>query len=234
MHRHPHELILQTYGTDTTSMEPRLEDYFVEIKETLVGRKPGAGAAQKARELRRAAPFGVMRSLLFRQHTEERAWRMGANGERYVGFVIGRLPQGWHVFHDILVGERGANIDHVVVGPAGTFTLNAKNLTGKVWVGARSVRHNGHPTDFLPKAAHEASRASRLLTAAAGRPVEVRGILAILADEWTIKEKPSDVHVGSPRGVKDWLLRLPAELSPHEVIEIAAAASKPSTWTSNA
>ena len=212
-------------------MEPRAEGYFVEIAQTLVGRKPGAGAAQRARQLRRADPLGVVRSLLFRQHTDERTWREGANGERFVGFVIGRLPGGWHVFHDVPVGARGANIDHVVVGPAGTFTLNAKNLTGKVWVGSRSVRHNGHPTDFLPKAAHEASRASRLLTAAVGRPVDVRGVLVILADDWTIKEEPADVHVGSPRGVKDWLLRLPAALSAHEVIEIVAAAGKPSTWT---
>lgn len=212
-------------------MAQQPEDYVVEIQESLVGRRPGAGAARKARELRRADPLGVVLSFLFRQHTDERAWRKGADGERFVGLVLGRLPAGWHVFHDVPVGERGANIDHVVVGPAGTFTLNAKNLTGKVWVGSRSVRHNGHPTDFLPKAAHEASRASRLLTAAVGRPVDVRGVLAILADDWTIKEKPADVHVGSPRGVKDWLLHLPAILSAHEVVEISAAASRPSTWT---
>ena len=63
-----------------------------------------------------------------------------------------------------------------------------------------------------------------------GWPVEVRGALAILADEWTIKERPAAVWVAGPRGVKDWLLRLPAVLTPHDVIEIAAAASKPSTW----
>jgi hypothetical protein len=187
-----------------------------------------------SRELGRADLFGFVLSLLFRPHTAEGALRRGANGERSGGLVIGRLPEGWHAFNDSPSGGHGLNIDHVVVGPAGTFTLNAKNLTGKVWVGARSVRHNGHPTDFLPKAAHEASRASRLLTAAVGRPVDVRGVLAILADDWTVKEKPSDVHVGSPRGVKDWLLRLPTTLSPHEVIEIAAAASKPSTWTTRA
>ena len=211
-------------------MEQRPEDYFVEIRETLVGRRPGASAAEKARELRRADPLSVVRSLLPREHTEERAWRKGANGERFVGFVLGRLPDAWSVFNDIPVGERGANIDHVVIGPGGTFTLNAKNLTGKVWIGSRSVRHNGYPTDYLPKAASEASRASRLLTAAVGSHVEVKGVLAILADDWTIKEKPTDVHVGSPRGVKDWLRRLPVVLSPHEIIEIAAVASKPSTW----
>jgi len=208
------------------------DGHFVELPETLVGRRPGAGAAQKARELRRADPLTVVRSLLFRQRTHARVWQRGANGERFVGFILGRLPQGWHVFHDVPVGERGANIDHVVVGPSGAFTINAKNLTGKIWVGPRSIRHNGHPTDFLPKAAYEAARASRLLTAAVGRTVEVRGALAILADDWTITEKPTDVQVGGPRGVKDWLVRLPVTLSPHDVIEIAAAASKPSTWTS--
>ena len=216
---------------DTSHMEPRADDYFVEIPETLVGRKPGAGAAQKARELRRAHPFSVVRSVLFRQRTDARAWQKGANGERIVGFVLGRLPAGWHVFHDIPVGERGANIDHVVVGPAGTFTLNTKNLTGKVWVGPRSVRHNGYPTDYLRKAVNEADRASRLLTAAAGRHVDVRGALAILADGWTVTEKPSNVFVGGPRGVRDWLVGLPSTLSPHEVIQIATAVSKPSTWT---
>ena len=214
-------------------MEQRPEDYFVEIPETLVGRKPGARAAEKARELRRADPFSLVRSLLLGQRTDERAWRKGSHGERFAGFILGRLPEGWHVFHDIQVGERGANIDHVVVGPAGTFTLNTKNLTGRIWIGPRSFLHNGRRTDYLPKARHEADRASLLLTAALGRHVDVRGVLTVLADDWTIKEQPTDVHVGSPRGVKDWLRRLPFTLSPHEVIEIAAAASKPSTWTAS-
>ena len=215
-------------------MEPRLEDYFVEITESLVGRKAGTGAATKARELRRSDPLGFARALLTRHHTDERAWRKGASGERWVGFILGRLPQGWHVFHDVPVGDRGANIDHVVVGPAGAFTLNTKNLTGKVWVGPDSIRHNGHPTKYLPTAVFEAERASRLLSAAADRPVDVRGVLAILADEWTITQKPSEVTVGSPRWVKDWMVRLPSTLSAHDVIEIAAAANKPTTWTPHA
>lgn len=215
-------------------MEPRLEDYFVEITESLVGQRAGAGAAAKARQLRRHDRLGFARSLLVRQHTDERAWRRGASGERFVGFILGRLPKGWHVFHDVPVGDRGANIDHVVVGPSGTFTLNTKNLTGKIWVGPHSIRHNGHPTKYLPASVFEAERASRLLAAAVGHPVDVRGVLAILVDEWTITQKPIDVHVGSPRGARDWMVRLPATLSPHDVIEIAAAASKPATWTTHA
>jgi hypothetical protein len=161
----------------------------------------------------------------------EHASRQRLNGERSAGPVIGRLPEGWHVFRNVPVGAGGASIDHVVVGPAGTFTLHVKNLTGKVWVGARSVRHNGHPTNFLSKAACDANHVSEFLSSGVGRPIEVRGVLAILADEWTIDEEPADVRVASPRGVKDWMLRLPIALSAHQINEITAAAGRSSTWS---
>ena len=161
----------------------------------------------------------------------DRAWRRGASGERVTAMWLGRLPEGWHVFHDVPVGDRGANIDHVVIGPGGVFTVNTKNLTGKLWVGATSIRRNGHPTDFLRKSIAEARRASRLLSSAVGRAVEVRAILAILADEWTILEEPADVIVRGPRGAKNLMLTQPGALTPREVLELSAAASKPGTWT---
>jgi hypothetical protein len=117
-----------------------------------------------------------------------------------------------------------------VVGPSGVFTVNTKNVKGSVWLAPRTLLLNGQWTDWLPKAAREARRASRSLSAALGRSVTVTGVLAVLADDWTIKEMPTDVHVGTPRGVKKWLLSLPAALSTSEVGKICAAAAKPSTW----
>jgi Nuclease-related domain len=184
--------------------------------------------------LRRPRALGIVLPLLIRHLVNEHASRHRATGKRSAGLVIGTLPEGWHVVRDLPVGDRGAHIDHVVVGPAGTFTLNAKDLTGKVWVGARSVRHNGHPTNFLSKAACDAHHVSEFLSSVVGRPIEVRGVLAILADEWTIDEEPAAVHVGSPRGVKDWMLRLPVSLSPHQIHEITAAAGTSSTRSSRA
>jgi len=118
-----------------------------------------------------------------------------------------------------------------VVGPGGVFTVNTKNLTGKLWVGAKGIRHNGHPTDFLRKATGEARRAAWLLAAALGRPVDVRAVLAILADEWTILEEPADVLVRGPRGAKNLMLTQPSTLTAREVIELTAIASRPQTWT---
>ena len=185
----------------------------------------------------RQAEATPVRSHLARMlgvRTVERAWRNGAKGEPITARWLGRLPDGWHVFHDVPAGERGANIDHVVIGPGGVFTVNTKDVTGKLWVGSTGIRHNGHRTDFLSKATGQARRASRLLSTALGRLVTVRGVLAILADEWTITEEPADVLVRGPRGAKNLMLSQPVVLSMREVAEVAVAAADPATWTAPA
>jgi hypothetical protein len=212
------------------SIDPNEQWASVELDETLFGRRPGASASEQARQLRAHQPVRSRLARLLGVHTDERAWRKGTDGEMVTGLWLSRLPENWHVFHDVPVGERGTNIDHLVIGPGGVFTVNTKNLSGKVWVGAKAVLHNGHRTDFLRKATAEARRASRLLSAVVGRPVEVRGVLAILADGWTIEEEPADVFVRGPRAAKNLMLKQPVTLDAREVIELTVAAHKPSTW----
>ncbi len=194
--------------------------------DTLVGRPAGGFRAVEPVRSRFARFLGL--------HQDERAPNRGANGELVTGWWLGRLPEGWRVINDVPVGDADTNVDHLVVGPRGVFTINTKTLTGKVWVGPKSILHDRRRTDFLPAASAEATRASRLLSAAVGRPVEVRGVLAILCDDWTIKQRPADVYVDATRGVKDWMLRQPVTLRAHEVLELAAAASKPGTWIDRA
>ncbi len=208
----------------------------VERTNTLPGR-PLPGAATRRGEGRRARRFDAFVSFLTaaHRHGDVLARRAGATGDRVAGFVLGRLPEGWHV---LLPGTRPADptaaAGHVIVGPAGVFAVHTKNVTGKVWVASGMIRHNGHPTDYLRQVASEARRASSVLAAAVGRPVDVRGVVAILADGWTITQTPADIHVGSPRAVRDWLLRLPPTLSPRDVMRIAGIAGAPSTWTRSA
>lgn len=198
-------------------VEPNERWASVDAGETLVGH-------------RAAEPVRSRFARLLGFHLGEHASRRGANGERVTGWWLGRLPDGWQVLNDVPVGDAGTNVDHLVIGPAGVFTINTKNLTGKVWVGPKSILHNRRRTDFLPKASAEARLASRLLSAAIGGPVEVRGVLAIACDDWTVKQRPADVYVDATRGVKDWMLRQPAILRTNEVIELAGVASKPDTW----
>ena len=184
----------------------------------------------EGRELRRVQPIRSRVDRLLHYRTAERAWRRGAPGERVTGFWLDRLPDGWVVFHDVPVGARGANVDHLVIGPGGVFTVNTKNLTGSIRVNPKTITNDGRRTPFLPKATAEAGRAAERLSAAVGRPVEVRAVLAILADEWEIVKELEDAFVRGPRGAKNLMLSQPETLTRREVSELAAAAAEPSTW----
>ena len=62
-------------------------------------------------------------------------WDRGATGEEVVGEYLAALePAGWLTLHDVTVGARG-NIDHVVVGPAGLFTIETKSHAGRIKAG---------------------------------------------------------------------------------------------------
>ena len=171
-------------------------------------------------------PIGFVRSVLLGHHTPDR-WRGLAGVDRPARFVLGRLDEGWQL---VPLDDDS----HVVVGPGGVFTLHTKRFDGKVWVSPTSVRHNGHPTRLVTRAAEAARQTSELLTTTLGRPVPVRSALVIIADCWTGRERPPDVFVGAPRGVRDWLLRQPVVLRPREVAEIAATLQARSAWVAQA
>jgi nuclease-like protein len=58
----------------------------------------------------------------------------GAQGEEHVGSLLdGLSPEGWRVVHDASLGR--GNIDHIVIGPAGVFTVETKSHPGPVRVG---------------------------------------------------------------------------------------------------
>jgi hypothetical protein len=212
------------------NVDPEAQWASVEIRASLVGRRAGGGAAKKARELRRETPLSALLSRVRRVHPDERAWGKGATGEKVAGFWLSRLPKGWYTLHDVPVGERGANIDHVVIGPGGVFTVNTKNLTGTVEVSERACRHNGYRTDYLPKSSHEARRAAKLLSAAVGRDVQIRPVLAVVVDDLIVNAMPPDVTVLRVGGLTRWLKSEPIVLNARDVIEIGGAATKPATW----
>ena len=57
----------------------------------------------------------------------------GASGEEQVGAVLDELPRGqWRVIHDASFGR--GNVDHIVLGRAGVFTVETKSHPGPVRV----------------------------------------------------------------------------------------------------
>ena len=142
------------------------------------------------------------------------------------------MPEGWHVLHAVQVAEAGTDIDHVVIGPAGVFTLNTKrHPDGKVTVYERALYVNGAKVDYLQNSRGEARRASRLLGYACGYPVSVRSAI-VFVDLSDINEKgrPADVLVTTRRQLVDLLESLPVSLRPDEVRAIHQRACSSQTW----
>ncbi|WP_457962602.1 NERD domain-containing protein [Arthrobacter sp. D1-29] len=159
-------------------------------------------------------------------------WYKGALGEIAVGKILERLGREWLVLHAVPVGTGSSDIDHILVGPAGVFTVNTKNHSGQsVWVAGRTFMVAGQKTRHLYNAEHEAERASRLLSTAVGTAVDVVGIVVVVNPKsLTVKTRPKQVAVLTDTQLLGWLNRCRRELPPEEVAQIASAAVLPGTW----
>jgi len=76
---------------------------------------------------------GWLRFLGGRFKRDHHAWNQGAEGEEIVGGILeGLLAGGWQVIHDVSFGR--GNIDHIVVGPGGIYTVETKSRRSAVLV----------------------------------------------------------------------------------------------------
>lgn len=144
--------------------------------------------------------------------TEAMPWFVGAMGERQMARgPLASLPPEWVVLHSVGVGMRGADIDHVLIGPAGVVTVNTKTHRGaKIWVAARTFMVNGQRQPYIRNSEHEAARVRRALAKTAFAQVPVIPVIAVVdAAQITRKDAP-DVAVVGERGFQRWLRRLPA------------------------
>jgi hypothetical protein len=166
---------------------------------------------------------------------ENYPWYKGAVGEIEVGRVLERLGPEWVVLHAVPVGAGASDIDHVVIGPGGVFTLNTKNHAGQsVWVAGKTLMVAGKKQRHLYNASHEASRAAKLLGRGVNEPVEVTGLVVVVAPKsMTVRAKPTDAVVVTDRQLLRWLSGRPAVLTPRQIAAIAAAAVSPGTWHRN-
>ena len=168
--------------------------------------------------------------------TEERAWRVDAEGEQLVGGQLRKLAkadQRWRFLHAVPVVRRGSDIDHVIIGPGGVFTARAKHHTdARIWVGDNSLLVNGSRTTYLRNTRQEAGRASALLTAATGFTVHVQGlVVTVNASSFVMKSQPDGVSVTWRKNLAKFLLSHGEILSAEEIEAIYTAARRSTTWS---
>jgi hypothetical protein len=201
----------------------------------LADNRAGAAARAQAERLKDAAPFRSAVARLLGVHSDERAWRIGADGEEKVAAKLDKVSRKdprWRSLHAIPVGQRGSDIDHLVIGPGGVFTVNAKHHPrAKIWVGGDTFLVNGQRHPYIRNCRHEASRAARLLAAAGAPAVPVRGVIVpVRADKVSIKKAPDDVEIIARFELARWLLRCAPTLDNATIAAVYEVARRSTTW----
>ncbi|MGP4090245.1 nuclease-related domain-containing protein [Streptomyces sp. KR55] len=129
-----------------------------------------------------ASTFARVVAWLLRRPVEGDSWRKGLAGERRVGAELDRLRRhGWRVLHSIPL-PRDVDLDHLLIGPGGVFSVNTKNHPNKaVWVGDDAVKvNNGPPEPYARKSRAEAQRVQRVLERYCGFAVPVEPVLVFV------------------------------------------------------
>lgn len=200
------------------------------------GTMPAAAVIAELMSVQRDVPSRSRAARLFGRSPlspQSRPWYVGALGELEVARRLEALGAEWTVRHAVPVGTRGSDIDHIVLGPAGVFTINTKfHEDARIWVSSRQLRVNGQPKDHLRNARYEAQRVAKILTAATDTTVTVSPMVVIVgAKDITIREQPADVAVVRETQVVRRLRSSPPTLSPDQLATIAAVLVDRGTWT---
>jgi hypothetical protein len=195
---------------------------------------PGQNAIREFLHLQSTVPCRSLLARIFGVSPlvpETRTWYHAATSEIAVGEELGRLDPEWLVLHALPVAA-GSDIDHLVIGPGGVFILNTKSHPGQtIWASQRSFLVSGMRHPYIRNMEYEMGRAERLLTIAAQTPVEVAGVLVVVAARSiTVRDKHRDVTVLPSSAVLQWILARPRVLTPGDVARIGAATKRDSTW----
>lgn len=180
-----------------------------------------------------ATAYATRRMMLARRRI--RTLRLARDGERIVGQFLEELREkGYRVLHDV-VGE-GFNIDHLLIGPKGVFTVETKTISkparGKPEIdydGAQLLINGFKPDrDPVIQAKAQANWTRELIKELTGRSLSVRP--TVVYPGWFVNLIPKgarhDVWVLNPKALSAFIDNSDGELGDEDVRSIHAHLSR--------
>jgi Nuclease-related domain len=172
-------------------------------------------------------------------------WTRGDIRERRIVTLLEQLGEDWTVLHSVQLGRGKADIDHVVVGPSGVFTINTKySLDKNVWVDNHGVYVGGLRESYVYDLERQAKWAGERLSAASGLTVPVTGVIVFVKPTALSHTAPTSEFSDVVRVIADSQLLGAIEggaveggaavgtptFSADEIARIADAAGDTETW----
>lgn len=140
---------------------------------------------------------------------------------------------GWQVVHDVPLGRQGSMVEHLLVGPAGIFTVSEHRHPGqRVVVDGRTMEIDGHSVSYLRDARLEATRVQGALLAAACAAITVRGVVVVQGDLVVRTAAPRhDAFAVARQDVQTVFRAMPVRLDAARIAAIAHVARHRTTWS---
>lgn len=156
------------------------------------------------------------------------SWGKGARGERIVASVLNDLPQNFYVFNDLKLPIQKGNIDHVILGPTGIFTIETKNYSDSFTIDGDKWFRNGPKSRYIHydpgKQAKEASvKLMNYLSQSGLRGVKwVKPIVVLIKEDgYKIKKPSKDYVVLSPSKVVKYITGQKSTIDNKKVLEFS-------------
>lgn len=150
----------------------------------------------------------------------------GQKGEGAIWYALRRLPHEYHVFQDVRLPGQQWNIDFVVVGPSGVWTIEVKSHRGVIGLNHGILTRNNQyfEKDVLRQTRGEAAGLGQYLREQMRRQVFV---LPVVVFAYRVKigfgQRPVDgVYVIGRRWLGEVITNRPARLSQGQVEGIVA------------
>lgn len=199
--------------------------------ETAVDAGVAGGSAHREFERRKAAREALVKGrvgnllgglliALTDEPQSTRAWERGASGEQKLGKALEGLDSV-RALHDRQVPKTRGNIDHIVIGPAGVFVVDAKHYRGliqvrdigglfkvdeRLFVGQRDCSQLADNMGWQVRAVQDVL--DRTPVDCGG--VTVAPVLCFIDGEWPLLGAPNrykGVHLEGPRSLKRLVTR---------------------------
>ncbi len=184
------------------------------------GRAPRTTAAPRGRR----DPSTTLTALLLGEPSPSIARHVKVDAE--ISALVDADPS-WHVLE-----VDGAEIEHLLVGPGGAFTLSTKTCPGAtVQITCQSAVVDGSTRPWVPIGLRTSRRASRTLSQACHQTVTVTAVLVIDADTLTTTlPPPVGVVALDHRDLSQWLRAQPEVLTPGTIAMLADTARQSTSW----
>ena len=117
--------------------------------------------------------------LIYLTFKELKNFSNGYIGELDVKRILSKFPNEYKYFYDVKIGQRG-NIDFVVVGPSGVWTIEVKSHLGKITYVNDTLLINGYlpEKNFLSQSYAEAKELEKYLKEQINYDMRVHPVLA--------------------------------------------------------